>query len=513
MTALIPQPQSILPGEGRLHLTAASTLQADAEFVSVAMLLQRELRASTGFEWPIVAHGGTVTLLKQSGLGSEGYGLDVTTTGARVTAESPAGAFYGTRTLLQLLPPEVFSKTTVSGVEWMADAVRIEDAPRFTWRGSHFDVGRHFFDKKFVLRYLDLMALHKLNVLQFHLTEDQGWRMEIKRYPKLTEVGAWRSDTMLKYDPPSFTGEPHGGFYTQEELREIVAYAAERFITVVPEIEMPGHATAAIAAYPELGNGEGPIPVATTWGVLNTILNVEDSTIEFFKNVLDEVLEVFPSPFIHIGGDECPKDEWKASASAQKRIQDEGLADEDELQSWFIRQMDVYLASKGRRLVGWSEILEGGLAPGATLMVWLGTEGAVSAVQSGHDVVMAQYSHLYFDYSQDPDAVKPGAWMSVSTLEHVYGYNAIPEGVTEAQAKHILGLQYQLWTEYIPTEERLEYMAFPRACAASEIAWTQPAALDYGDFKTRLSQHLRRLDVFGVNYARVGEEFSSPAGK
>lgn len=501
MCAIIPKPQSTTLGEGRFVLRQDATLEADPALASVLKLLRQELRAATGFELPVVESGGTIALYVGGSLKGEAYRTSVSPAGIEIVAGSPAGAFYGTRSLLQLFPADIFSKTPVIGIPWEIPSIMIEDAPRFRWRGSHFDVGRHFFGKEFVFKYLDLLALHKLNVFHVHLTEDQGWRMEIKRYPKLTEVGAHRKDSMLKYDPPLYTGEPYGGYYTQAELKEIVSYAAERFIQVVPEIELPGHVTAAIAAYPELGNGADPIEVATEWGVLKTVLNAEESTIQFFQNVLDEVMEIFPCEFIHIGGDECPKDEWKASPRIQERMKELGINTEEELQSWFIRRMDDHLSAKGRRLVGWSEILEGGLAPGATLMVWLGTEGAVTALKSGHDVVMAQFTHLYFDYTQDASEVKPGPWMPVSTLENVYAYNPIPEGVSASEAEHILGIQYQVWTEYIRTEERLEFMAFPRACAASEIAWTQPSHLEFGDFRSRLRDHLQRLDVLGVRYA------------
>ena len=494
MVAVIPKPQEVSVADGSFVLNSESTLGFFSGWEGVAKLFCADLEAATGVSVPLGGQEGAFVIRKCHGYGAEGYALNITESRIEVLAEEAAGAFYATRTLLQLL-------THRDGV-WSVPCAQIMDAPRFVWRGSHLDVCRHFFGKEFLFRYIDLLAFHKLNVLHLHLTEDQGWRMEIKRYPKLTGVGAWRSDTMLTYDPPAYRGEPHGGFYTQEELREVVAYAAERFVTVVPEIEMPGHATAAIAAYPELGNGSNPIPVSTDWGVITTVLNVEDATLEFFRNVLDEVMEIFPSIFIHIGGDECPKEEWKASSKAQQRMKEQGLTTEEELQSWFIRQMDAYVTSKGRRLMGWSEILEGGLAPGAALMVWLGTEGAVTALQSGHDVVMAQTSHLYFDYPQFTTEPKPTPYMPVLPVEKVYAYNPIPYGVSESEEAHVLGIQFQLWTEYIPTEERLEYMAFPRACAAAEVAWTQPTQLNYADFATRLEEHVERLAVKGVHVAR-----------
>ncbi|HEY0867360.1 MAG TPA: beta-N-acetylhexosaminidase, partial [Fimbriimonas sp.] len=410
------------------------------------------------------------------------------------------GLFYGTRTLLQLLPPEVFRQAKVNSA-WNVPCVEIEDAPRFVWRGSHLDVGRHFMPKEFVLKHIELISQHKLNVLHWHLTEDQGWRIEIKKYPKLTEVGAWRKDTMLTYDPPTYTGKPHGGFYSQDDVREIVAYAAERFVTVVPEIEMPGHAQAAIAAYPELGNTGQPLEVATRWGVIENVFNVEESTIGFLKDVLDEVLELFPSKFIHIGGDECPKKQWKESPRAQQLMKERGLKDEEELQSWFIRQIDDYLDSRGRRLVGWDEILEGGLAEGATVMSWRGEEGGIAAAKAGHDVVMTPGSHTYFDHYQGEDRSKqPHAIGGFTSLERAYSYEPIPAQLTPEEAKRVLGSQGQLWTEYMPNPKHVEYMAWPRLAALAEVVWSPRERKDYAGFESRMQTGLKRLRVQDVNF-------------
>lgn len=499
MTSLIPLPTSLRLGEGVFVLSADSRIEADTPFAPVAKLFAEELRRSTGWDLLSAVGAARIELRMVAELPNEAYRLRVSRERISIEASGPAGAFYGTRTLLQLFPSAILGKQAEVRV-WSASAVEIEDSPRFSWRGSHLDVSRHFFNKAFVLRYIDLLALHKLNVLHLHLTDDQGWRMEVRKYPRLTEVGGRRADTMLNYDPEVYTGEPHEGFFTQADLREIVRYAQDRFVTVVPEIEMPGHVVAALAAYPELGNGT-PVEVTPKWGVHETVVNVKDSTLQFFRDVLDEAMEIFPSRFIHIGGDECPKEEWKRSEDAQARIRELGLADEHELQSWFIRQMDAYLESKGRRLIGWSEILEGGLAPGAALMVWLGTEGAVQALKSGHDVVMAQSSHLYFDHVQFADEEKPAAWLPVKTLQTVYGYNPIPPDVTPDEALRVLGIQYQLWTEYIRSEDRLDYQAFPRACAAAELAWTKPDRQNFADFERRLPGHLERLRVLGVKHA------------
>jgi hexosaminidase len=360
--------------------------------------------------------------------------------------------------------------------------------------------------KEFVKKYIDLLALHKLNTFHWHLTEDQGWRLEIKQYPKLTEVGSCRKETILgRYTRDAsqwkFDGTPHCGFYTQDDAREIVAYAKARFITVVPEIEMPGHAVAAIAAYPELGVTGEPIDVAGRWGIFSDILNAEPSTITFMQNVLTEVMAIFPSRYIHIGGDEADKAKWKTSPRIQARIKELGLKDEHELQSWFIRQMDAFLSSQGRRLIGWDEILEGGLAENAVVMSWRGVEGGVRAARAKHDVVMAPTTHTYLDYYPSKDRARDGlAIGGFLPLEMVYSYEPIPAELEPEFAKHVLGAQAQLWTEYMPTPKRVEYMAFPRLTALAEVVWTPKEKKDYSDYLQRLEAHLRRLSVLDVNF-------------
>jgi hexosaminidase len=391
-------------------------------------------------------------------------------------------------------------------VNWNIRSVEIEDYPRFGWRGAMLDVARHFMPKEFVLKFIDLIALHKLNVLHLHLTDDQGWRLEIKRYPRLTEVGAWRKETLVgKYQrdaaAETYDGKPHGGFYTQADVREIVAYANARGVHIVPEIEMPGHGQAAIAAYPELGNTGQQLPVRTRWGICENVFNVEESTIQFLQNVLAEVLDLFPSPFIHIGGDEAPKTQWKASPAAQTRMRELGLQNEDELQSYFVRRMDAFLNSRGRRLVGWDEILEGGLAPNATVMSWRGEDGGIVAAKAGHDVVMAPNRHTYLDYYQSEDrTTEPLAIGGYIPLAKVYDYEPIPAALSAEEAQHVLGAQGQLWTEYMPTPKQVEYMAFPRLCALAEVLWTPAAAKEYAGFMARLPTHLQRLRILDVNF-------------
>ena len=500
--ALIPWPAQLTSTGKAYELTPATSIVADPGTAGVAALLHDELSLPLPVGQPPTA--GAITLTIDAALPHEGYRLHVAEDGVHIAGGDPAGVFYGTRTLLQLLPAQVFA-APADGAQWSVPGVDITDQPAFGWRGSMLDVGRHFRSKDFILRYLDVLALHKMNVLHWHLSEDQGWRVEIRRYPRLTEIGAWRSGTLIgrpnRTDPSQdkYDDVRHGGFYTQDEIREVVAYAAERFITVVPEIDLPGHSQAAIAAYPELGNTGRQIEVGRTWGVIEDVLNVEDSTVDFYKNVFAELFELFPSEFIHVGGDECPKTQWKESPRAQERMRELGLSDEDQLQSWFIGQLDEFFAANGRRLLGWDEILEGGLAPGATVMSWRGEEGGIEAARAGHDVVMTPTSHVYFDYSQAADSTTEplniGGYIS---LEKVYEYQPVPKELSAA-ADHVLGSQFNLWTEYMPTAEQVEYMAFPRGCAFAEVVWSADRQ-QYGEFLGRLRGHLARLDALGVHY-------------
>ncbi|MGH7701041.1 MAG: beta-N-acetylhexosaminidase [Gemmatimonadales bacterium] len=513
---IVPQPVSVARQAGTFTLTAGTVIATDRAMRDVAHTLADLLFPATGFRLTVTsrapATGSVITLRRDSTVpgGDEAYRLEVTRSRVTIRAPAPAGAFYGVQSLRQLLPPDVFRSAPVAGVRWTVPAVTIADAPRFSWRGAHLDVCRHFMPKEFVKKFLDLMALHKLNRFHWHLTEDQGWRIEIKKYPRLTEVGAWRRETLigrqaLYADSTQwrFDGRPHGGFYTQDDVREIVAYAAARFITVVPEIEMPGHAQAAIAAYPELGNTGDPIGVSTHWGVHANIFNVEESTIRFLQDVLAEVLELFPGRYVHIGGDEAVKVQWEASPRAQAKIRELGLQDEHALQSWFIHRMDEFLSARGRTLVGWDEILEGGLSPNAVVMSWRGTEGGIAAAKAGHDVIMTPTSHTYFDYYQSRDTLtEPTAIGGYLPLEQVYAYEPIPAALTAAEARHVLGTQGQHWTEYMQTSKQVEYMAFPRLTALAEVAWTPRERKDYAGFVARLDTHLERLARLDVNFRR-----------
>ncbi|TVQ16621.1 MAG: beta-N-acetylhexosaminidase, partial [Bacteroidetes bacterium] len=434
----------------------------------------------------------------------EGYILDVSSRLIHIIGNDAAGVFYGIQSLRQLLPPEMEAPLNAASLSRVrVSNVYVEDYPMFSYRGMHLDVARHFFDVDFIKKYLDLMALHKMNTFHWHLTEDQGWRIEIKKYPLLTEVGAWRKETLIGHGsrPPfEFDGQPYGGYYTQDEIREVVAYAAARHITVIPEIEMPGHATAALAAYPELGCTGGPYEVETRWGIFEDAFCAgDDFTFEFLENVLAEVVELFPSQYIHIGGDECLKNRWKECPKCQERIREEGLAGEEELQSYFIGRIEKFLLSKGRNIIGWDEILEGGLAPQATVMSWRGVSGGIEAARLGHDVIMTPVSHCYFDYYQADPATEPLAIGGYLTLRQVYTFNPVPPELNKEEAKHILGGQGNVWTEYMKTSDHVEYMAFPRAIALAEVLWSPRNKHDFDDFQKRLQIHLQRLDGIGVN--------------
>jgi hexosaminidase len=512
---VIPRPVQLTPGRGSFRLDATTVLYADTAFTAVAQLFARQLAGPTGFTLPVRAgapasdarairlqHDATVS-------GAEAYRLVVAPGSVTIRASGPAGAFYALETFKQLLPPAVYRAAPIGNTIWSAPAVSIEDAPRFGWRGSHLDVSRHFSPKEYVKKHIDLMAQHKLNRFHWHLTEDQGWRIEIRKYPRLTEFGSCRARTLIGphvSDPArrQYDDKPHCGFYTQDDVREIVAYAAERHIVVVPEIEMPGHAQAAIAAYPHLGNRpDTTIGVYDAWGVSPWIFNAEPATISFLQDVLTEVLALFPGQFIHIGGDEAIKDQWKGNPRIEARIKALGLTDEHELQSWFIRQMDKFLTDRGRRLIGWDEILEGGLAENATVMSWRGEDGGIAAAKAGHDVVMAPNSHTYFDHYQSRETRRePLAIGGFLPLDRVYSYEPIPEALTPEQAKHVLGAQAQLWAEYIPNSRHMEYMAYPRLTALAEVVWSPKEARDFSDFMRRLHRHADRLQAMDVNYRR-----------
>lgn len=507
--SVIPQPVQMEVGRGIFDLDADTRIVLTNPTNEVQQLTEswaRPIRATSGFNLQLVdtpsdAPSNTITLRlsRDASHPAEGYRLNVTSDVVTVEAKTPAGLFYGLQTLTQLL-----SGGHSSG--WSVPVVQIVDAPRFAYRGMHLDVGRHFFPVAFVKKYIDLLAMYKMNKFHWHLTDDQGWRIEIKKYPKLTEIGAYRKETVVgknfeRFDRPYVgDGQPHGGFYTQDEVREVVAYARARYIDVIPEIEMPGHATAALAAYPELACTDGPFNVPTTWGIFEDVFCPKEETFQFLEDVLTEVIAVFPSQYIHIGGDEVLKVRWKESELAQEVITREGLADEDELQSYFIKRIESFLQAQGRRLIGWDEILEGGLAPDATVMSWRGMEGGIEAARQGHDVIMTPTSHTYFDYYQGDPVQEPLAIRGLTPLEKVYGFEPVPETLSAEDAAHILGAQGNVWTEYMATTDHVEYMVFPRMLALAEVVWSPQELRNWEDFVQRLPAQLQHLDTLGVNY-------------
>jgi hexosaminidase len=440
-------------------------------------------------------------------LGTEGYKLGITPSQINITAATAQGAFYAVQSLLQLLPTDIYSPVPLKLKQvWRLPCLEMEDRPRFGYRGLMLDVSRHFQPVSFIKRFIDLLAMHKMNTFHWHLTDDQGWRIEIKKYPKLTEIGAWRRETMVGHGslkPQVFDGIRHGGFYTQTEIKEIVAYAKERFVTIIPEIEMPGHAQAALAAYPELScEPSKTYEVSRRWGVHTDVFCPSEKTFGFLEDVLTEVLDLFPSKYIHIGGDECPKEAWEKSSFCQDLMKKQGLKDEHALQSYFIHRIEKFLNTKGRNLIGWDEILEGGLAPNATVMSWRGTEGGIEAAQQNHDVIMTPGAFCYLDYYQADPETEPLAIGGLLPLDKVYNYEPIPDVLTTEQAKRVLGAQGNIWTEYMKTPQYIEYMALPRAIALAELTWSPKSKRNYDDFVNRLERHFQRLDKLNINYAR-----------
>ncbi|HEY4649718.1 MAG TPA: family 20 glycosylhydrolase [Gemmatimonadales bacterium] len=517
---IIPMPRSLQAAPGRFQLDQSTRVvlsdPASVDLRSMVELLLAPLRSASGLLLTIVpdAHDdmpNTMVFRLTSGGDSqaESYRLVATERGVVLSAATPAGLFRGVQTLRQLLPPDIertVRAQPLASVLWSIPAVTIEDAPHFRYRGVLLDVARWYYPPDFIRKVIDLLALYKFNALHLHLTDDQGWRLEIRKYPLLTRIGAWRKETILgqHFDPYVGDGRPHGGFYTQEEIRDLVAYAARRDITIIPEIEMPGHAGAALAAYPELSCTGGPFEVSTTWGMHQDIYCPSEQTFGFLEDVLLEVMQLFPGKYIHIGGDEVPKDQWKASPIAQEVIRREGLANEEELQSYFIRRIEAYLVAHGRRLIGWDEILEGGLAPEATVMSWRGVAGGIEAARQGHDVIMTPSDHAYLDYYQGDPANEPLAIGGFVPLDTVYAFEPVPHDLAPNEAAHVIGGQGSLWTEYIPTPAKAEYMLLPRLLALSETLWSPRETRNWDQFRARLPLHFTRLDALGFEY-RVPE--------
>lgn len=492
LPSLIPQPAAMTVGQGFFALTPGSVIRTDEASHATAEHLAAILRPASGLALrrPVASDlgcGNAITLTQDTSLtalGDEGYELAVTPDRIDLVAPTQAGLFYAVQTLRQLLPPRIFSPAVVQDMPWEVPCVNIRDVPRFGWRGLMLDTGHDFQHLPFILRFIDLMALHKFNTLHWHITDLGTWPLEIRGYPKLVDPST--RGTRMKGNPERGV-KP--GYYTQDDVRQVVRYAAERHITVVPEIDMPGHSTPALIAYPEY---DCPVP-HRTWDFDRWEYCVgNEATYGFLQDVLSQAIELFPSSFIHIGGDECPKEHWAKCPICQAKMKDEGLQDEDELQSYFVKRIERFLNSRGRRLIGWDEILEGGLAPNAAVMSWRGMAGGIAAAKAGHAVVMAPTTHLYFDY---PESTTP--------LETVYSFEPIPEELTPEEAENILGAQAQMWTDNHPTEAEIDRLVYPRACAVSEVVWSPAATRDYGNFLERLAVHAQRLAPLGIDICRT----------
>lgn len=512
--SIIPQPESMQILDGHFSINSDTKLLiANKELLGVASYFVEQLEINSDIQIELVVNidkfqesNCIYFLTKQDKniLDDEGYQLDVNDENIVIEATDSKGIFWGIQSLFQLFPVEYNSKQ--GKLEQVRiPSVQIKDKPRFSYRGMHLDVCRHMFPVEFIKTYIDMLAMYKFNTFHWHLTEDQGWRIEIKRYPKLTEVAAWRDSTLVgSYGdkPHKWDGKRYGGYYSQDEIKEIVQYAADRHITIIPEIEMPGHSLAALAAYPELACTEGPFRPATLWGVFEDVYCPKEETFEFLEGVLTEVMELFPGEYIHIGGDECPKARWENCADCQQLMRKEGLETEHELQSYFISRIEKFLNANGRKLIGWDEILEGGLSPNATVMSWRGTEGGIAAAQQGHDAIMTPNSNCYFDHYQAEPESEPIAIGGLTTLKDVYFYEPIPEELNAEEAKHILGAQANVWTEYIHTPEHVQYMVLPRMAALAEVNWSKPEQKNWSNFQNRLSRHFKIYDRKGYTYRK-----------
>jgi hexosaminidase len=503
---VIPKPASLIPVEGKQTIKKGMVISfTDSSLLLVVSLLQEQLgMGSLQIKWvpPGKRSSAAIHFSIDKDLPAEADRLQIGAKQTQISSLSGPGAFYAVQTIFQLMPAVA---STEANVITSLPLCSIEDRPRFGYRGLMLDVARHFFTVEEVKRFIDVMATYKLNTFHWHLTEDQGWRIEIKKYPLLTKVASVRKESMVgAFKDQKFDKTPYGGFYTQEQIREVVAYAAKKFITVVPEIEMPGHSQAVLAAYPQFGcNPDKMYEVRTKWGISEDVLCPREETFQFVEDVLTEVMDLFPGMYIHIGGDECPKTQWKESRFCQNLIKQLGLKDEHELQSYFIRRVDKFITSKGRRLIGWDEILEGGLSPNATVMSWRGVKGGMEAAKQQHEVVMSPNSHFYLDYYQGEPKGEPLAIGGFLTLSRCYSFEPELPELTPAQTKYIKGVQANVWTEYIGTFSQVEYMTYPRALALAEVGWSPKGNKDFPAFLERVKQHLPVMDTRKINYSKT----------
>lgn len=524
---IVPFPTVLDEKSGRFYLDndVPIVVNASQEVKDIASDFSSRLFNIAGLKLKISdeLHENVASIVFDSvaGMSREAYSLSVTPKQIKITASAPNGFYYGLQSLYQLLPPEVYGDKPVRNADWSLPCVEINDAPAFRYRGVMLDGCRHFASVDYIKKFIDILAMHKMNTFHWHLTDDQGWRIEIKKYPKLTEVGSKRSETMIDYFythyPFKYDGKPHGGFYTQEEIKDVVAYAKSRYVTVIPEIELPGHALAAIAAYPELScTPDSTYEVAKLWGVFDQVFCPTDTLFSFLEGVMDEVVELFPGEYIHIGGDECPKNAWEECSHCQKLIRELGLKEdavpnpidgkkhtkEEKLQSYIVGRIEKYLNTKGRNIIGWDEILEGGLAPNATVMSWRGVEGGVNAAKAGHDAIMTPNPYAYLDHYQEDPEIAPVTIGGYNTLKKTYSYNPVPTDADSLVKRHIIGLQANCWSEYMPTEDRRDYQIFPRLMAIAETGWTPMDRKDFHSFCERMEEDFERLDILGVKACR-----------
>ena len=526
---IIPKPNQLIPQEGRFTLSKqvkVVTTECSPEVVEIADNFIDQIALTSGITLDhilneSVANPPFIIFRTNKDIPSEGYKLSITKENVVITASQPSGFFYGVQTIYQLLPPAVYGNKVDKRADWSLPAVEITDSPRFSYRGMMLDVCRNFSSVEYVKKFIDMLAMHKMNTFHWHLTDDQGWRIEIKKYPELTNIGANRKETLVDYYytnyPQIYDGQPTGGYYTQEEIKDIVAYAASKYITVIPEIEMPGHALSAIASYPHLScTPDSVYDVPGTWGIFEEVYCPKEETFEFLEGVIDEVVELFPSPYIHVGGDECYKTAWKNCSECQALIKKLGLKDdttpspvdgklhtkEEKLQSYVITRMEKYINSKGKNIIGWDEILEGGLAPNATVMSWQGVEGGMNAAKQGHNAIMTPSPYMYLDYYQEDPETAPITIGGYVTLKMTYNYNPVEDSADELVKKHIIGVQGNAWTEYMQTDDRRDYQIFPKLTAISETAWTEDKNKNWTDYCKRLEEEYARMDILGVNACR-----------
>ncbi|ASU78528.1 beta-N-acetylhexosaminidase [Actinopolyspora erythraea] len=503
LDSVVPRPVRVLPAPGTFTLDGNTTVSGGT---AAGEWLRRHVGAATGLPLTEAEHGDIgFRLAPEEITAPEGYRIEITERGVLAEAHDESGAHYAAQTLRQLLGADAWRGSPVRRGPWPLPCGEIEDHPRFSWRGCHLDLARHFMPKREVLRFVELLAAHKLNVLHLHLTDDQGWRVEVPGLPRLTEIGAWRTGSQLGAGPDAgYVDRPHGGYYTEADLTEIVSYAAEHRITVIPEIDVPGHCQAAIASYPELGNDpRRRLEVWTGWGVSEHVLNAEESTVEFFRRVFDHVMSVFPSPVVCVGGDEVPPHEWERGPRAVRRSEALGLSEPARLHGWFLRRIIEHLHANGRRAISWDEALDSGerLPSGCIVASWRDEASGIRAAEAGYDTVMCPEQRVYLDHRQSDDPDEPIPVGFVRTLEDVYDYEPVPAESPSSVSRHVLGTQAQVWTEHLDSPSRVDYAAFPRLCAFAEVAWSRSTVRDFSRFRARLeAEHLDRLTAFGVEF-------------